>query len=267
MNNKLVFFDLDGTLCDIEKGIAESTKSAIKRLKERGHKAFICTGRSRAFIPEEAIQIGFDGIVAACGAYLELNGYCLINSELPTGIAKKSVEILRKHHMVPVMEGKEYMYYDKNEYTTAVDWYSDLITQQLGEHWRPIKGFENVMHINKISAKKLADCNDKSACEELSPYYDFIEHEGSFVGTTIEYIVKGASKADGIKRIIKVMGRSQEDTVAFGDSNNDLSMFTYVKQKIAMGNGSNALKEKADYITGSMEEDGIQSGLEFLQLI
>ena len=48
----------------------------------------------------------------------------------------------------------------------------DLITEALGAKWRPIRGYEDTMHINKISAKMTAGCNDRQACLELSQYYD-----------------------------------------------------------------------------------------------
>ena len=77
------------------------------------------------------------------------------------------------------MEGADYMYYDKDEYTTDVNWYTDLITESLGEKWRPIRGNEDCMRINKISAKMTAGCNAEAALSILSEYYDIIRHEGS----------------------------------------------------------------------------------------
>ena len=46
-----MFFDADGTVCDIKKGVPESALEAIRRLVENGHEAWLCTGRSRAFVP------------------------------------------------------------------------------------------------------------------------------------------------------------------------------------------------------------------------
>lgn len=68
-------------------------------------------------------------------------------------VAELSVKILRRYGLVPVMEGADFMYYDKDEYTLEVNWYRDLITEALGPKWRPIKGNEKSMRINKISAK------------------------------------------------------------------------------------------------------------------
>ena len=58
-----------------------------------------------------------------------------------------------------------------------------------------------------------------------------------------------------------------EDTIIFGDSNNDLAMFEYAAVKVAMGNGSEKIKALADYITQDMFHYGIRNGLEYLGLI
>ena len=131
MGERAVFFDADGTICDIEKGVPESAKKAIADLRANGHRAFLCTGRSRAFVTAEMEQMGFDGIIAACGTYLEYKDELLFSKEQTPEIAWKSVEILRNHGMVPVMEGPDYMYYDLDEYTDEVDWFAGLITRQL----------------------------------------------------------------------------------------------------------------------------------------
>ena len=159
------------------------------------------------------------------------------------------------------------MYYDKDEYNDSVDWYAPLITKALGEKWRPIQGFQSQMQINKISAKIRPGSDSDKACQELSPWYDAIHHEGSFVGTTIEFIPKGFSKAAGIQIVCKALDIPWENTVCFGDSNNDLPMFQYVHTKVAMGNSSPAVRELADHITDDMFHYGIRNGLRHLNLI
>lgn len=111
-------------------------------------------------------------------------------------------------------------------------------------------------------------CNDQQACRELSQYYDVIRHENnSFVGTTIEFIPKGYNKAVGIAAVCRIFDIPRENTVVFGDSNNDLSMFEYAAVKVAMGNASRSIIELADLVTEDMFRDGIQKGLEKLGLI
>ena len=55
---KIVFFDADGTICDIKKGIPESAIAAVHQLTANGHLAFLCTGRSRAFVTEDLAHMG-----------------------------------------------------------------------------------------------------------------------------------------------------------------------------------------------------------------
>lgn len=268
MSRKAVFFDADGTICDIEKGVPKSAKEAIRRLREQGHEAWLCTGRSRAFVPGYLEEIPFTGMISACGATIEKEGKRLFNREMTPETAKLSVEVLRRYGLIPVMEGADFMYYDKEEYNNDINWYCDLITEALGDKWRPIRGNENSMRINKISAKMVEGCDAEKACEELSPYYDIIRHEsGSFAGTTIEMVPKGLNKAVGIAAVCRLFEIPWEDTVVFGDSNNDLSMFEYAATKVAMGNGSKKIRELADYVTTDMFHYGIKNGLEWLGLI
>ncbi|MCI6005453.1 MAG: HAD family hydrolase [Blautia sp.] len=268
MKKKAVFFDADGTVCDIEKGVPKSARESIQRLVENGHEAWLCTGRSRAFVPWYLEEIPFTGMISACGATIEKNKERLFNREMTPEVAKLSVEVLRRYGLIPVMEGADFMYYDKDEYNNDINWYCDLITEALGNKWRPIRGYENDMHINKISAKMVDGCNAEKACEELSVYYDIIRHEnGSFAGTTIEMVPKGLNKAVGIASVCRIFDIPWEDTVVFGDSNNDLSMFEYAATKVAMGNGSPKIRELADYVTTDMFHYGIKNGLTKLGLI
>ena len=94
---KCLFFDADGTILDIVKGTPEDTKLALQQLRKNGHKTFICTGRSNAFVPEYLMkEIGFDGLIANLGAYIEYNGTRVFEREMPTDLAWKTVEIIKQ---------------------------------------------------------------------------------------------------------------------------------------------------------------------------
>ena len=83
----------------------------------------------------------------------------------------------------------------------------------------------------------------------------------------IELVPKGFNKAVGISAVCRLFDVPWEDTIVFGDSNNDLAMFEYAAVKVAMGNGSEKIKALADYITQDMFHYGIRNGLEYLKLI
>jgi len=264
---KIVFFDADGTILDIGKGVPASAKRAIEELVKNGHEAFLCTGRAYAFVPEEVKNMAFTGIIANGGAYMAYHGKTLLDKEVTTEIAAKSVEILRRYGMIPVMEGTNHMYYDEEEYTDDIDWFASLITKQLGDKYRTIKGNENNLHIAKISAKITPGADYIQASKELEPYYDYVKHDEGMANGTIEYVLKGFTKGFAIALTCGVLGYEAEQTVCFGDSNNDLTMFDVVHMKVAMGNGSPKLLARADYITEDMFHDGIYNGLKHLGLI
>lgn len=137
---KCLFFDADGTILDIVKGTPEDTKLALQQLRKNGHKTFICTGRSNAFVPEYLMkEIGFDGLIANLGAYIEYNGTRVFEREMPTDLAWNTVEIIKANGFIPVLEGNDYMYYNLDEYTSDIDWFADLITQELGDKLLPIR--------------------------------------------------------------------------------------------------------------------------------
>jgi len=267
MAEKYIFFDADGTILDIKRGIPEDAKLAIRQLVANGHKAFLCTGRSRAFIPKEALELPFSGIISNMGAYIEYQGKPVYDFELPLDTARHAMEVLRQNGLVPVMEGNAHMYYDLDEYTTEVDWFADLITQVLGDKHRTIRGNEDNLHINKISAKRLPGCNAEKAVSELSDIFDAIWHEGAFVGSTVEMIAKGHSKGIALAVLTGVLGVDFEDTVAFGDSNNDIDMFKAVKTKVAMGDATPEMIRMASFVTEPLFEGGISNGLRKLGVI
>lgn len=268
MNRKAVFFDADGTVSHLIKGVPASAEAAIHALQTKGHLAFLCTGRSRALVDEPLERIGFDGIIASAGAYLEKDGIVLYNQELSCEDARTVLDILRRTGLVPVMEGKDYMYYDPEEYTNDVDWYAEDITRILGRKFRTIRDNEDRMFINKISAKAVAGSDVAAAVEGLKPWFTAIIHESEgFAGGTVEFVPNGYSKALGMAVACRLWDIPVEDTVCFGDSSNDLEMFSYAHTKVAMRNASPKLLEMADYVTEDMFHFGIRNGLRYLGLI
>lgn len=99
--------------------------------------------------------------------------------------------------------------------------------------------------------------------KRLAWVFDAIRHEG----VTIEFVPKGFSKATGIQIITRALGVERQDILAFGDSNNDLDMLEYAGIGVAMGNGTPQIRERADYVTGSLENDGIWNALQHFGLL
>ena len=83
----------------------------------------------------------------------------------------------------------------------------------------------------------------------------------------IEVMAQGIDKAASLDRLSKSLGIKQEEVIAFGDGYNDLSMIEYAGMGVAMNNAVDGVKERADYITLSNDEDGIAYALnKFLEV-
>src|SRR5699024_4905468 len=82
-----------------------------------------------------------------------------------------------------------------------------------------------------------------------------------------EALMKGSHKATGMQKILEHFKLDQSQSVAFGDSLNDIEMMEFANIGVAMGNGRDELKAVADYVTANVTEDGIYKGLKKLELI
>ena len=251
---KAVFFDIDGTLWDDDLNIPVSTVESIRKLREQGDYAFICSGRSRANIcNEKLLAIGFDGIVASCGAHIDFQGEKIFEKLLSKEEVGRILDALSGRHVLTVLEGPRYTYVNEDEFCGNP--YVDYLKQEQGERVKNIAG--NVeFEINKLSI----DAREEGLggiTEALREEFDIIPHNEWLA----EIVPKGYSKATGIQKVCELLQIAHEDTYAFGDSANDLEMLRYAAHGIAMGNGTEAAKEAADYVTTDLNDDGIKNGL------
>ncbi len=259
--SKAVFFDIDGTLWDINNRIPESTVRAIRALRAKGHYAFICSGRARGYITNpDLLAIGFDGLVAACGTDVELNGKKIFEQLIDHDLAVYTVETVRKYGFRPVLEGPQNLYIDESEF--AHEPYGQKLMQELGERLLGISDHYGEWKINKLSCA--TDHADREGCfAALEEYYTYLVHNTAVA----EMVPKGHTKATGMQKMCEALGIPREDTFAIGDSVNDLAMLEYAGCGIAMGNGTPEAKAVADYVTTSLEEDGIYHALAYFGLI
>ncbi len=254
---KAIFFDIDGTLFShANNKIPDSTIDCLKKLRNKGVKTIIATGRHKIDLVTLPVKdIPFDG-------YLTLNGQLLLDEDLKTyastPIDKEEMEIVsrifnkKKIPMILVTENDRYINY--------VD---DTVIKVLkGEHMDipPIKeyGGEIIYQAMAYIQKNRQDLLD-SLLDECSIT--------SWHPTGIDIIPVGGGKSNGIKQYIKANNLKVEETMAFGDGDNDCGMLKFVGIGVAMGNASTKAKQAADYITDDIDNDGIKKALEHFNII
>lgn len=261
--SKYVFFDIDGTLWDEKMIVPESTKLAIKILQEKGHKAFVCTGRAMGNVNDPQFdEIGFDGFIAACGNHVEMNGVILYERNMPYEDVKSIYDVSRQYQLPIIYEGTRFQWLDRDGFDG--DTYIDYIVQNLKDAAVFLDECDlSEIEANKFSALVNEQTNYPAVEMALSDRFDFMNHGDGI----IEAVPKGTSKATGIEWLCKYLNIALEDTYALGDSINDLEMLSFVGHSIAMGNASQAAKDVAEYVTTHIHEDGVLNALKHYELI
>lgn len=260
MKRKAVFFDIDGTLVAYDGTIPDSTILALKKLRENGHLAVISTGRTRPLIMTELLELGFDGIVAGCGSYVEYGGKEVYSEIADTTMIMAVSKRLVEEGIAPFLESPEGLYYfpelvgDRER--GATEYYSKL----LGGSYMPVC---DSMRISKMYVPLCGSTFNIENYIDFKEYFDIHVHGNDGV----EFVPKFYNKATGMEYFIKAAGIDREDTYAIGDSFNDAQMLSFAGIGIVMGGAFEGVKEYADYVTTDIKDDGIYNALKHFELI
>lgn len=262
--NNIVFFDIDGTLVsETDYSIPDSTLKALKLLKDKGNLAFINTGRPLSEISNNIRNLNFDGFVCGCGTYLEYKGKELFHKSFGKKLSAEVTRDILKYNFEAILEGKNGVYFDKEENIK-----DKIVIKLINQH--KIEGFykgttwyDDNIDIDKFVIFLNENSDFNGFYEKYKNVFDFIKRNDTFY----EIVPAGYSKASGIKAIIKYLNIPFENTYAIGDSTNDLSMLQYAHTSIAMGNSDKCLFDHVNYITTTLENDGIYNALSHFNLI
>lgn len=257
---KAVFFDIDGTLLDDHNYIPKSTVDSIRKLQKAGNYAFICTGRTKAYVRDETLlSIGFDGIVSGCGTMVEFQEKELYYYKIDAGQVKRTITFLKEHDVATIMEGRYHLFLDEKDF--GKNPFIDRLRREIGDGIAAIMENEAIWEINKFSCD-VEKVDPVVLKQELEKDYSLIFHDEP----VMEVVPKCCSKGTGILKVCEKLGLDVQDTYAVGDSVNDLPMFEAAGHSIAMGNSSDFVKTQASYVTNSLHEDGIYHAMEHFGL-
>jgi Cof subfamily protein (haloacid dehalogenase superfamily) len=260
----VVFFDIDGTIVDNETQIIpESAIRAIDALGKNGHLAVVNTGRPYAHIDKRIRDLPFGAFVCACGMEVRLGDGWLYRKHPDQQQRRYLLTAIRECGMQTMLEpASELMIVDGENTVHPLLLREAELTREKGMPLREADDYEELPFIKGITYD-WPGCDREGFLQRLEPYFDCIIREN----TMIEFVLKGCSKANGMLELLKALEIPVENTLAIGDSTNDVPMFLVAKHTVCMGNGMEELKAQAEYITGSVMEDGIEQALRHYGLI
>lgn len=263
MNPKTIFFDIDGTLLGTKNGkmfqIPESTLRALRELKQNGHRIAICSGR-----PESFIHMFFPGIfssfVASNGTHVVFEGKTVFDKMFST----ERIRTLMRHFD---SFGCRYLFVGKQH--AWAHGLSDELFECLRANyalpgflvpeWEPEKISANMMDFVFLSEEDY-----RAQRGAFSGDMVVNRHPG---GLTADLSFADNDKAAGIGRFLEFSGIRKEDTIAFGDGYNDITMMGAVGCGVAMGNAVDDVKKAAGYVTEDIFSDGIYLACKHFNLI
>lgn len=253
-----MFFDIDGTLVSFKSHtVPESARRAIARLREQGVKVFIATGRLMKHVGI-VNDIEVDGYITVNGGYcITSAGEVIFESAFPRATVERVIDLSEQYG------------FDLNVMT-----HEDMYVSSMGERVKKIASMINIM-------PTVADVRAIVATQPVVQMCPYISREleqeimpllpdcvGSrWIETFMDLNVRGVDKSLGIQQVMNYYGLTMAEAMAFGDGGNDLPMVRDAAVGVAMGNACDELKAVADYITSSVDEDGVSRALEHFGLI
>lgn len=258
---KLMVLDIDGTLVNSQKEITPATLAALTRWRAAGNQIAIATGRPTAGVREvaKAARMAEEG-----GFILSYNGACIsdattgqrvsgkfLPSSLPAELAAYAAEYpelgLISYEGDTVLSLKE-----PDEYIIL----EAVTINKMELRSCPNLGEYVTFPVHKClmtAAPELAEKHLEILQEKFGDRAAIFRSEPFF----IEIMPHNVNKATSLDEFVPKIGGSREDTICVGDGYNDVSMIRWAGMGVAMGNARQPVKDAADYITLSCDEDGV----------
>lgn len=269
-DSAVLFFDVDGTLTSFDPdSMTDKDFSAVRpsqavieafhRLRDAGHKAFICTGRPLWLIADSLRALDPAGVVAMAGATLEVEGRVVHEDCIDGGIVE---ELARRI----VAAGGEALF-ETNGATYSLEPVGVEQSFLLGAG--VVHGTDQMRIDGRLRVGKV--CINAYDLARVANDDGFIEREFELCNTggqNRELSPKGIDKGVGVARALEYLGRTgNARTFGFGDSGNDLGMLAAVETAVAMGNAMPEVKAVADYVTDDVAHDGTVTAMRHFGLI
>ena len=255
---KAVFFDIDGTLVSFTTHtVPESARRAIGELRQRGVKVFISTGRLLKHVSIVS-DIEVDGYITVNGSYcITAAGDVIFERAFTRQTVERVIDLAEQYG------------FDLNVMT-----HDNMYVTGMGERVQYIAKMINIM-------PEVTDVRAIAATQSVVQMCPYIDNEleqkimpllpdcvGSrWIDLFMDLNLKGVDKSLGISEVMKYYGMDLSQAMAFGDGGNDIPMVRDAAIGVAMGNACDELKQVADYVTSSVDEDGVERALEHFGLI
>ncbi len=270
MAYKLICIDVDGTLLNSKHKVSNWTKAILQQAHQQGIHIVICTGRMYTDAEYFSNLIGVKSpIIASNGAFIKEKDRdkVIFKDVLGQKLSLQLLEVFQKHHIHPYFCTPEKYYYGNIIFklfyiaTKLLGRRSNSIDMKYISSWQQWQKIVNAEGNNMVKCEIIY--RDNASVENLQRELRCIE-QLEVVNSSkhnIEITRKGVSKGKAVAMLAAMYNLKQEEIITIGDSENDVSMIEYAGLGIAMGNALDSVKQKADYITDSNDDEGVANAI------
>ncbi len=261
---KIVFFDIDDTLYVKNKDyIPETTIYALQALQKNNIKVAIATGRTLKSFPKKLLQLMNE---LQINILVTINGqYNLCHQQLISSCAMSQEDCA---NISAFFQSNNIRYGFVGKDGMAVDLKTDYLQEALDpidKNYLEDPTFFKTNPVYQMLAffATLTASQQNELTKILGNKFKTLRWHHH----AIDLLDNTASKIKGIQSVLQHLNIALDDCMAFGDGNNDMEMLTHVGYGVALGNAVDSLKEVADYVTTSIEDDGVYNALTNLKVI
>lgn len=259
MNYKVVILDIDGTILPHEKTVSHATIHAIEQLRDKNIKVVIATGRAPYFSKSIIQEIGVDSMVFFNGAYVYHEGKEIYKNAIEKNVLKALNGLSNdSKHPLTFLGGTSFKATDLMHPFVIEAFQHNLWKPELAppQFWLDQDIYQLFLH---------CDVEEELSYQTKIRELDF--RRWSSGKRTCDVNLSNSHKAVGLTKLLERLGIAPDEAVAFGDGLNDIEMLSFVGMGVAMGSARDEVKQVANMVTLSAEEDGVHYGLERLGLI
>lgn len=254
---KAAFFDIDGTLLSFTTHqVSPGTIRAFKALHQQGVKTFISSGRPKILIPD--MPVCFDGYVTMNGGYCFVGNQVLLRNPIPQAETDRWLHYAQQEGLCTMIFTEHDMFV--NTHTNPV---ANAIRNQLEFTMPPLLPIEQMIGRETYQIIAIMTADRDKAVLEMLPHCRLPRWHPQFS----DLVKANNSKASGIESILNYYGIAKDECIGFGDGGNDVEMLDYCGIGVAMGNADEKVKAHADFVTTSVDEEGILHALTALSII
>ena len=251
---KLIALDLDGTLLNSEKVISAGNFAALSLAAEQGHVIVPATGRALRAIPEQVMELFGE------------KGETLLRAELPLDTCLRLMDFAGRYDAMYDCYWNDTGWVDR-AFLERVRYYNadEEVVALLRRTRAPVEDLKAFVRANGQPVQKVQLCfrdmaERETARAEITAAFPDVLVTSSF-RNNLELNAVDADKGRALLALARHLGIPAEDTVAFGDSSNDLRMLRAVGTSVAMGNAAPEVRAVCDYVTDTNDRDGVAAFL------